>query len=208
MAGLALVVAPAAEPITLAQARAYLKNEDVTADDALVNDLISSARELAEKKQDRAWVTQTWDQFLDAFPGADGTPPPTRFPGPTWFGHPIELRRPPLQSVTHLKYTREDGTVVTVDPLTYYVDLSDKVRGGALIWPKQGTYWPQDVLRAANGVEIRFVAGYGLAAAVPKQQQLLLKQIVAYWYYNRDAIGTLPAALEQQLLEGYARQYA
>lgn len=208
MAGLVLFGPPSGEPITLAQARAFLRNEEVTADDALVTDLIVAARELAEDRQDRAWVTQTYDQFFDFFPGADGSPPPTRFPGPTWYARPLELRRPPLQSVTSVKYHPAGASPVTLDPSAYFVDVAPKARGSGLVWPTVGTYWPQDVLRASNGVEVRFLAGYGAAAAVPKRQTLLLKQLVAYWYYNRDAIGRLPEALEQQLLEGYAAHYA
>jgi uncharacterized phiE125 gp8 family phage protein len=45
--------------------------------------------------------------------------------------------------------------------------------------------WPQTVLRAAKGIEIQFVAGFGDASAVPDDIKMALKLIVANLYENR-----------------------
>lgn len=48
---------PATEPVTLAEARRQLRNEGESADDALINDYISSARQEAENICNRAWAS-------------------------------------------------------------------------------------------------------------------------------------------------------
>ena len=62
-----LVTAPAAEPLTLAEAKLHLRVDD-TADDALIGALITAARQHAEHDTRRALVTQTWKLALDASP--------------------------------------------------------------------------------------------------------------------------------------------
>ena len=50
--------------------------------------------------------------------------------------------------------------------------------------------WPTDVLKSVNGVEVRFVAGYGAASAVPKRIKQLAYLLVGHWYVNREAMIT------------------
>ena len=55
------------------------------------------------------------------------------------------------------------------------------MRRGSLAWPTPG--------RAANGIEIAFVAGYGAAAAdvpAPIRQAILL--LVAHWHEHREPV--------------------
>lgn len=60
---------PAAEPITLAEARLQLKADDsVTTDDTLISALIQAAREHVEKVCERALMPQTWRVSFDTFP--------------------------------------------------------------------------------------------------------------------------------------------
>ena len=110
MAGLVLVTGPAEEPISLDEAKLYLRIglEQATEDD-LLNVLIAAARSRAEERQGRAYLTQTWDLFLDAFPiqSEQFIPVPWWSPcDPSWgvtslVTEPwIEVPRAPLQSVT------------------------------------------------------------------------------------------------------------
>jgi hypothetical protein len=75
-------VAPAVEPLTLEEAKNHLRvDADIDEDDALINNLIAAARQDCEKFQNRAYITQTWELWLDAWPEKDY----------------IELPLPPLQ---------------------------------------------------------------------------------------------------------------
>ena len=64
MAGLVIHTEPASEPITLAEAKAYLR-VDSSGDDALITSLIVSARKLCEEHMQRAIMSQTLQLFLD-----------------------------------------------------------------------------------------------------------------------------------------------
>jgi uncharacterized phiE125 gp8 family phage protein len=180
MGRLTLVIAPLLEPVSVDDAKLFAKI-DTEADDTVVSDLITSARRVVEEKLDRSLISQTWDYFLDGFPPAD---------------YPICLPRPPVISISSVKYTPNGGSAVTMSATDYYADLTADSRGRprkAEIWLGIGKAWPGDLLRVANGVEIRYIAGYGTTeAAIPGHILLGIKQLIAYWYYNRSAIGSLP----------------
>lgn len=184
-----LVTPPTAEPVTLAEAKLFLR-VDVTDDDALITELIAAARKRNEEKQGRAYVTQTWDLFLDEWPEKDG---------------PIEVPRPPLQSVTSVKYTKSGGSVVTLAATEYYVDTASEPGRVVLNVDKS---WPSDELRSANGIEVRFVAGYGAASTVPEQIKDAVKELVAHWYEHRDLGQEIPRGIDLLLYEKHARKWA
>lgn len=147
---LKLITAPAAEPVTLAEAKSQLR-VDGTDDDTLITGLIKNAREYCEAFQNRAMVTQTWDLWLGAWPSGDH----------------IEIPLPPLQSVTSVKYYGTDDTEYILAATEY--DTDDKGYKGRVAL-KYGKSWPTTTLRPSNAVVVRFVAGYGDAAtAVPQK---------------------------------------
>lgn len=197
MPGLALVTPPAIEPVTLAEAKLYCRvDATLTGDDSLITDLIAAARRRCEDFQGRSYIQQTWDYFLDAFPQASG-----------YVDEPICLPLQPISSVTSVKYTPYNAGVVTMSAADYFVDTA--TRRESRIVPNVGKVWPADLLRIANGVEVRFVSGYGAAAAnVPEQIRQIIKQLVTYWYQNREAKDELPRAIENQLVESSGLQYA
>jgi uncharacterized phiE125 gp8 family phage protein len=162
---LKLITAPASEPVSLDEAKAQCKVEH-SADDALFAVLIQSARETAEHITGRAFVSQTWEQVLDAFPVAE-----------------IELPKPRAISIVSVKYLDVDGNEQTIDSADYALD-PDNSPGWLL--PAVGFTWPA-TQAAANTVRVRFTAGYGNAAAVPAGiKQWMLLQIAAA-YRNREA---------------------
>src|SRR6266576_5349433 len=205
MSGRTLVTPPSVEPVVLAEAKLFAR-VTTSADDAIVTDLIAAARKRCEDWRGQSFITQTWDFFLDSFPRwydaytLDGGFTP--FGAQSWFGTssfgrrepPILLPRPPLQSVTSVKYTPYNAAQLTLDPATYQVDLSNTL--APRIAPNFDKLWPTDVLQSVNGVVVRFVTGYGNAAAVPEPIQLAIKQLVAFWFYNRDATGTIPESVD------------
>src|SRR5690349_22923327 len=62
-----LLAGPAEEPVSLAEARAFLKVDDV-AEDGLITTLIGAARLHVEGVTGRALLAQSWRVVLDAWP--------------------------------------------------------------------------------------------------------------------------------------------
>jgi len=102
--GLKLVTPPSVEPITLSEAKLHLRviqdNED-----ALIESLITAAREYCEDFQNRAYVEQTWKLTFDEWPE-----------------FPFELPKPPLISVEKIEYKDDEGNVTEWDDDNYVVD--------------------------------------------------------------------------------------
>ena len=142
---LTLVTGPAAEPVTVEEARAHLR-VDSTDEDAWLNAAIVAARQRAEAFLNRALVTQTWELWLDEWPG-----------------RVLELPLPPLVSVTHVKWYDRDGVEATVSSGDYVVDAVGTPGRVAL---KSASAWPAGELREVNGVVVRFVAGYGASGRI------------------------------------------
>lgn len=209
MAGRILVTPPSLEPVTVADMDLYAR-VTTTTEDPLMTTLITAARKRCEDWRGQAFITQTWDYFQDQFPLWDGTLVDQGFTPMgvqawatrrgTYWQTPIQLPRPPIQSVTWVKYTPYTGGTLTMDPATYQVDTSN-------IWaprvlPNTDKMWPTDLLQSVNGVNVRFVAGYGNAAVnVPEQIVLAIKQLVAFWFRNRDAMNVIPDSVNELLAE-------
>lgn len=139
---LTLITPPAVEPLTLAEAKAHLR-VDTTDDDDLIAALLTASRSFCEEWTGRAFVTQTWELVLDEFSSdlnADE----------------IEIPRPPLQSVTSVKYDDSDGVEQTLATDQYDVDT---VSQPGWVVPIT-TGWPSVVWQGINAVRIRYVAGY------------------------------------------------
>lgn len=81
---LKLKTAPTVEPVTLEEAKLHLR-VDSGDDNTLITALILTARQLAERETKRAFVTQTWQMYLDQASAV------------------IEIPKPPLQSVESIK---------------------------------------------------------------------------------------------------------
>lgn len=137
---LKLITPPPFEPVSLAEAKLHLKQDD-TADDALITALITGAREYCEGFQNRAYIEQTWDLWLDEFPYEDF----------------IKVPKPPLQSVASVKYYDTANTEATFGTDDYFVD--DKSNPGRVSLGYSED-WPTTTLRPANAVVVRFTAGY------------------------------------------------
>ena len=195
--GLTLVTPPAAEPLTLAEVKAHLRI-DTGDEDTLLTGLIEAARLHLEGKDgwlNRAFITQTWDWTRDCFPvwwheqkhfGV--------WPGP----YPVGLAVPlaPLQSVTHIKYIDPDGVEQTLDPAKYMVDTKS---APARIFPAYEEVWPP-IRFVPNAVTVRFVAGYGAAAAdVPRPIRTAMLGLIADFYENRSAEGPVPQWIKNLL---------
>jgi uncharacterized phiE125 gp8 family phage protein len=133
-----------------------VKNAPESSEDVYISSLIATAREHCEDIQERVYISQTRELTLDAFPPGD-----------------IRVPLPPLQSIVSIKYRDQAGIIQILDPSKYVVD-SDSDPGRIALAYLQS--WPL-TYPEINAVQIRFVAGYGLAADVPRKirQAILLK---------------------------------
>lgn len=137
-----LVTAPAYEPLSLAEAKLFLKVE-TTADDPLISSMIRVAREYAEKFTQTALVQQTWDDKRDGVRADEcGL---------------IVLEKPPVQSVV-ITYVDTNGDTQTWSSAEYRTDLPSDFHK-ARIEPAYGYSYPQ-VRDVINSFTIRQVCGY------------------------------------------------
>jgi len=168
--GIRVITPPAVEPVTLDEAKLHAK-VDLSDDDALFTILISSARAHGEGITRRAFVEQTVELTLDHFPGgyvvntSNGVYPgyPQILVNPqrrVYSRQAIELPRPPLQSVTSVKYTDINGVVQTLDPSLYSVINTSDTNPPTIV-PIFGTVWPV-AQNIPNAVVIQYVVGWPL----------------------------------------------
>lgn len=162
---LKLITPPAEEPVTLTQAREHLRATS-TEEDAKILALIMAAREHVEDYTRRRLITQTWELVLDEFP------------------RELELPSPPLQSVTSIKYLDESDVEQTLGTSSYQVD-ADSEPGRVVLAPN--AEWP-DLSEKINAVRIRFVCGYGGAAAVPWAIRAAMLLIIGHLFEQREQV--------------------
>ncbi len=166
---LKLKTGPTSEPITLPQAKAHLRVLSPD-EDTLIRDLLKAAREEVENRTGRAFMTQTWELFLDKFPESSG---------------PILLFRAPVQSITTLAYIDTDGASQTLVVTTDFV--LDAKNEPARIVPAVDKTWPATET-IVNAVTVTFLAGYTSAALVPHGIKAAIKLMLNHRYENREAV--------------------
>jgi uncharacterized phiE125 gp8 family phage protein len=165
---LKIITPPAVEPVTMAEVKLHLR-VDGNDEDPLLTGLIQAAREHVEiVLLHRALVTQTLEYVISSWPCLRG----------------IQLPRPPLASVTTIKYKDATGLVETTWSATQYVVNTD-VSPGEIV-PAYGCSWPSATLYPSGGIRVRYVAGYGLAAAVPQAIKAAILLLVGHLYENRQ----------------------
>lgn len=183
---LTLVTAPARLPVSLNELKVQLRlNDDETQEDALLLGLLRSTVEHCERFTGRALITQTWMLFLDVWPCGDG---PALHEGfhvgavTEAAASNIELPKPPLQSVSHVKTYDDDDVAATWATGNYFVDIAGEPGRIAV---RAGQAWPS-ATRAANAIEIQFVAGYGGDPGnVPEALRHGILMLAAHLYEHR-----------------------
>jgi uncharacterized phiE125 gp8 family phage protein len=176
-------VEPAAEPVTPAEARAHLRI-DGTAEDDLLSGLIRAARQEVEQATGTALIEQGWRLVLDRWPAHDTAP----------------LKIHPLREVRSVTLYGSEGEASVLAPETFQVD--------ALSRPARIHFdTAPPALRAMNGVEIDFSAGFGESGTdVPDLLKRAILLLVAHWYEFRVGFG--PADQPVSYPAGYDRLIA
>lgn len=172
---LKLITPPITEPITLAEVKGFLRVDDAT-EDGFISSIIAASREYCEGFQNRAYNTQTWELWLDAWPCKSC----------------IQMPRPPLQAVTSIKCYGTDNAEYTMAPGDYFVDSKSEPGRVVLTYGKS---WPSTALRTVNGVVVTFTAGY---TTIPEKVKQAIRLLIGHWFENREAavLGAISREIE------------
>jgi uncharacterized phiE125 gp8 family phage protein len=135
-----VIAGPAQEPLTLEEAKRFLRITTNAEDDDVLA-IVAAARKRIERGTELALITQTVEVKLDRF----------------WGHGALELPMPPLQSVESITYLDEAGAEQVLDPATYKVSTHRKP---GRVWLAYDKSWP-----ATNPerecVTVTFKAGFG-----------------------------------------------
>jgi uncharacterized phiE125 gp8 family phage protein len=180
---LVLTVPPVVEPVGLAEAKAHLRVTHGD-DDVFISTLIVTARRRIEARTGLRLITQGRSQFLDCWPQ----------------GGLVELKVNPVSAVSDVVVYGDTDTPSTIDPAHYFLDATSNPPRVVF---RQGRN-PSPPGRRAKGIELRFTAGFGLAAAVPVdlKQAVLLLVVDAYAHRGDESVRVMPPAV-LELINAY-----
>ncbi len=176
---LMLTSPPALEPMSLAEAKLYLKLDSNDEDD-LVRSLITAARLMIEAASGRLLINQTWRLLLDHWPMSGA----------------FRLPLVPVSLVSAARVFNAAGvpTAVAGNALTLETGADPP-----MIWIEAAIPAPGKV---RLGIEIDVIAGYGAtASSVPEPFRQAILMLVARWFEHRgDIIAQPDARLPQDVL--------
>jgi uncharacterized phiE125 gp8 family phage protein len=172
---LILTTPPAAEPVSLAEAKTHLRVTHAD-DDAYIARLIVAARRAVEQATSLRLVTQGWSLFADRWPDCPALP----------------LQLAPVTAIGDIITYGVDDTPGALDPAHYYLDHVSRPARAVL---RDGRTPPRGG-RPVNAIEVRFTAGFGAASAVPEDLRQAILLAVAHWFDHRGdgEGGALPLA--------------
>ena len=158
------VTAPTTEPISLQEAKDYLR-VDSNVEDTLITALIKAARSKVENDTWRKMITQTLLLSMDKnevkkFIGITGSP---------------------IQTINYVKYFDINVVQQTLSTGSYQPNLLNEP---AII---EITDMP-DMADRMNALQIEFVCGYGVAASVPEDLKLAMLLLIGHYYEHREAV--------------------
>jgi uncharacterized phiE125 gp8 family phage protein len=160
-----LLTGPAVEPLSLDDARSFLRVEHDD-DDPLISALIVSARMHVEGQGKTALISQDWRIVLDCWPHHGR----------------IAVRPGPLKALKAARVYDCHGEPQTIDTQAFVPD-----RGASTL---AFMPWTMPVPgRIAAGIELDVTVGFGDAAAdVPEPLRQAIRLLVAHWYENRGLV--------------------
>lgn len=153
-------------------------------DDIFLTGLLNSATNLCETliEGHRQFLTATYD-----------------LPVMQWWEGRLRFPRPPLGSVTSVKYFDTNGTEQTL-ATTYYLTRAPWRQVGTIERAPDQT-WPDYQDDRTFPITIRFSCGYGAAAAVPPEAKQAIMMAVESMYRNRGSVDLDAMKSIQWLLE-------
>lgn len=193
MGRLQLVTDATTEPLTVAEAKLFLRIDDTAEDAGLIPEFIHAARRRVEAYTRRSLVTTTWRYTVDAREldrlvqrvsrRRGGSP----LPRLSLSGVEIILPRPPCISITSVKYYGDDDVAVTYNLDNYLLDVSSDSKPRLLF--AYGASLPS--VRELASFEVNYTSGYGAtASSVPDDLVQAVKRVLSALYEHRgDTIG-------------------
>lgn len=162
-----LLSGPAAEPITLAEAKQHLRVEHDD-DDDIIAALIAGSRIHVETQTRRALITQSWRLVRDVWPESGF----------------VAVLPVPLAALDAARIYKADNTTQAIDAAAFVVD---RAAAPARLGFTRGSL-PVPERRIA-GIEIDVTCGYGDAPDdVPEPLRQAIRLLVAHWYENRGLV--------------------
>jgi uncharacterized phiE125 gp8 family phage protein len=157
-----ILSAPQEEPVSIAETKLWLR-VDHGEDDALILNLVRTARERVEARTGRALVFQTWRIALDSWPPTDAIPLPLA----------------PVESVLAVRAKQLSGNDVLVSAGGWRL-LSHQEPAQLIVVDRPATSLSR------GGIEIDLVAGYGpTGASCPPSLKQAILLIVGQLYEAR-----------------------
>lgn len=176
--------APSVEPVTLAEAKAHVQ-QDQAVDDVFITRLISAARQYFETMTGRALIQQTWTATFPEWPVIYGVPEDDE-------EAPLSMVVPASRAVSSVEIVKLP--IISVDSAT-----------------ADGEAWTEfTTLKTARGVRLKlsgtaptgevvvtFKCGYGDAAAqVPSDIAHAILMLVATFYDQRGVLSIQPTGMQ------------
>jgi uncharacterized phiE125 gp8 family phage protein len=180
---LVLKTAPTAEPDEYADAMTHARVVPGMNDDRF-QAMYVAARDQIDLETRRQYMRAIWTLRMQ-----------------DWWSGILELPRPPLQSVTAVRYqnSADVETTLSSDVYTVVLQLQDSPFGG--IFLTDGQAWP-NLYGATNvaEIEIDFYAGYTTTAtvsaqraALPRRYVLAVRELASHFYWN--GVTDIPAGI-------------
>lgn len=204
MAGLQVHTAETAYAVTQAEIKAWCKI-DSSDDDTAVALIERAVHNWAKEYTSRTLTTVTYNLFIDTVYESDIPIQEGFYVGYDGRSNKrsIDLPKSPVASVTHIKYYDDADTATTFATSNYYLDTASIP---ARILLRKGSSYPTS-LRVANGIEIRYVAGYGATTTIPYDIKSACLAYASYLFEHRgdllDGKRILAPTSATQLLEPY-----
>jgi len=176
-----LIGAPAIEPVSLADAKSWLR-EDGADEDELIQALIVAARMTLEAYTRRFFITQSWRLVFDCWPDSVAS------------NAALNIPFAPFRSATAIRVLDANDAAQTLAAATYRAPTSNE--SGRVNFKSA----PPAPERATDGIEIDFEVGYGaLASNVPQPLRHAILALVAHWREHRgdDGDDALPKTVAQ-----------
>lgn len=163
-----LVTGPAAEPVTVAEMRAHIRQDTtITVDDTKLTSVIKSCRAAIEEHLGIVLLHTTYRVWYHDDEISDK----------------LELPLAPLSSVSSVKLYDEDNTAVTATATTYYVARYGRRPFVALL---SGNTWPNTTgaQRAYDTLVVEGVFGYDAdGLGVSENEYLIAKEALEAWVF-------------------------
>jgi uncharacterized phiE125 gp8 family phage protein len=179
---LRIVTPPASDPVTLAEAKAFLGVTD-TSSDTLITGLITTATIAAQSRVQRLFVTQTVEWIMR-----------------DWRSYLCLPVAPVLASdVSFIKYYDLTNVQRTLDPSSYVVQQKGP---SVIILPSWGNIWPfLSITPASEPVTVRFNAGDSVGNVKES-----IKTAIKFYLRHLWSLKERSLFVSYNMIEGLARQ--